>query len=48
MKVHIERALHLSAAVVSVASIFGLDPVLGALLSATIYLGLALSDGLQP
>jgi hypothetical protein len=48
MKVHLERALHLSAAVVGVAILLGFDPVLGALLFAAISLGLALSAGLRP
>jgi hypothetical protein len=48
MKAHFERALHLSAALVGVAIFLGLDPVVGALLFATISLGLALSAGLRP
>lgn len=47
MKVRLERTLNLSAAVVSVATVLGFDPVLGALLSAAISLGLALSAGLR-
>jgi len=48
MKVHLERALNLSAAVVSLAGALGLDPVVGALLSGAISLGLALSASLEP
>jgi len=46
MKVKLEQALHLSAAVVTVAAAFGLDAMTTALSLAAISVGLALSAGL--
>jgi hypothetical protein len=46
MKVRLEQALNLVAAAVILATAFGLDPVIAALLLSAINLGLALSAGL--
>jgi hypothetical protein len=46
MKVKLEQALHLSAAAVTVAAAFGLDPMIAALSLAAISVGLAVSAGI--
>jgi hypothetical protein len=45
MKVQFERALHLGTAAVTLASAFGLDPMIAALSLATISMGLAIIAG---
>jgi hypothetical protein len=46
MKLKLEQTLHLSAAAVTFATAFGLDPMIAALSLSAISLGLALSAGL--
>lgn len=45
MKLKLEQALHLSAAVVLLATAFGLDPMIAALSLSAISVGLARSAG---
>jgi hypothetical protein len=45
MKVHLEQALHLGAAAVTLASAFGLDPMIAAVSLALINMGLAIIAG---
>jgi hypothetical protein len=47
MKTRFEQALHLGAAVVTLAAAFGLDPMVAAVLLAAISVGLALSAGIS-
>jgi hypothetical protein len=47
MELKLEQALHLSAAVVTFATAFGLDPMIAALSLSAISVGLALSAGLS-
>jgi hypothetical protein len=47
MKLKLEQILHLSAAAVTFANAFGLDPVIAALSLSAISFGLALSAGLS-
>jgi hypothetical protein len=46
MRVRLEQALNLGAAAVMLATAFGLDPVIAALLQATISMSFAVSAGL--
>jgi hypothetical protein len=47
MKKRLEQALHLGAAVVTVAAAFGLNPIAAAMLLAAISVGLAVSAGFR-
>jgi hypothetical protein len=46
VKIKLEQALHLSAAVVTLAAAFGLDTIVAAMSLAAISVGLAVSAGL--
>jgi hypothetical protein len=46
MKTKLEQLLNLGAAAVTLAAVFGLDPVVAMLLQAAISVGLAVSAGL--
>jgi hypothetical protein len=47
MKMKLEQLLNLGVAAVTLAAVFGLDPVVAMLLLAAIYVGLAVSAGLS-
>jgi len=47
MKIRLEKLFHISAAAVTLAAAFGLDPMAAALSLAAISLGLAVSAGLS-